>query len=138
MTIHNRRLKTITFTLGGTSFECQVREWNLDPGEEDGDMLYSFCPTGEDREETDPEPTLEVTFFSDWRSGGISDYLWTNGGQTVGYVLDHHPDIPEEHTRFSGQLKIKRPAVGGEARTTEVSEVTFALVGLPDYERVPA
>ncbi|WP_153030666.1 hypothetical protein [Amycolatopsis sp. YIM 10] len=129
-------MKVIQFTIGGTSFECQVQTWNLDPGIEDGDRLYSQCPDGEAVEETDPEPTLEVTFYADWRSGGISDYLWAHNGETAAFVLDHHPNVPNEHVRWTGELVVKPGPAGGEARETEMTEVTFQCVGLPLYERV--
>lgn len=138
MAVHNRRLKLITFTLGATEFQCQVNTWTMDPGIEDGERQYTFCADGAFIEETEPEPTLEVRFFSDWREGGISDYLWANNGQTVDFVLDHHPDIAAEHVRWTGKLMIKPGPVGGEPRTTEATEVTFQCVGLPVYSRVGA
>lgn len=136
MPLHNRRLKLINFTLDGDSFECQVKTWSLDPGESDGERLYSYCPDGQDVEETDPEPMLELTFFSDWRSGGISDFLWANRGAVVPFQLDHHPDIPGEHVRWTGTVQLKAPAVGGDARTTEESEVSLMVIGTPVYTRV--
>lgn len=139
MTIHKRKIKLIEFSLGtdpsDIAFECQVSSWLLNNNTEDGDKIYTLCPTGEDTEETDPDYTLDVTFFSDWRSDGISDFLWKNDGATIGFRLDHHPDIPAEHVSWSGQLKIKAPNVGGEARATETTEVTFVIIGKPVYAR---
>lgn len=138
MSFHNRKLKKITFTVDGNSFACQLKEWALANNTEDGEKIFSFCgpgEEGEDREESDPDYALEMTFFSDWRSNGISDWSWVNDGRTVGFVLDHHPDIPEEHVTWTGQLKVKAPNVGGEARTTEESEVEWAIIGKPVYTR---
>lgn len=136
MTIHNRKLKLITFSFGGTNFECQIRSWKLSNGTDDGDKIYTFCPDGEAREEADPDYSLELGFFSDWRSGGISDYLVANDGTTVAFTLDHHPDIPAEHVRWSGSVKIKAPDVGGDARGTEMQEITLPIIGKPTYVRV--
>jgi hypothetical protein len=136
VTVHNRRLKLITFTLGGVSFECQVKTWKLDPGEEDGERMYTYCADGEFEEETDPDPTLELSFFSDWRSGGISRYLTENGGQTVAFQIDHHPDIVGEHVRWTGQVRLKKPAVGGDARATEVTDITLKCIGEPEFTAV--
>jgi hypothetical protein len=136
MTIHQRRLKQITLDIGGDTFECQVKTWNLDPGIDDGDRIYSFCPTGEDVEETDPDPTLDLTFFADWRASGISDYLWAHSGEAAAFTLDHHPDIVGEHVRWTGTVKLKAPAVGGEARETEMTEITLQCLGMPVYTRV--
>lgn len=133
MTTQNRKLKLITFTLGGNSFECQVKQWNIANNSDDGEKLYAFCPDGEFREEAEPDYALELTFFSDWRSNGVSDYITVNDQQTVAFVLDHHPDIPAEHVRWSGNCKLKAPSVGGEARTTEMTETTAPIIGKPTY-----
>jgi hypothetical protein len=133
VTTQNRKLKLITFTLGGNSFECQVKQWNIANNSDDGEKLYAFCPDGEFREEAEPDYALELTFFSDWRSNGVSDYLTVNDQQTVAFVLDHHPDLPAEHVRWSGNAKIKCPSVGGEARTTEMTEITMPIIGKPTY-----
>jgi hypothetical protein len=137
--VHQRRLKLINFTIGGESFECQIQSWTLDPGIEDGDRQYTYCSTpGANTfvEETDPDPTLDITAFSDWRSGGFSDYLWDHNGEEAAFQLDHHPDIVGEHVRWTGTLMIKPGPVGGEARTTEITEVTLQIVGEPVYSRI--
>lgn len=138
MPLHAKRLKLIEFSLDGNQFECQVQSWVLDLGEEDGDRLYSFCPDGETVEETDPDPTLELKFYADWRSAGVSRWLWQNRGTTVDFVLDHHPDVAAEHITWTGQVYIKAPPAGGEARETEMSEVTLQVIGIPVMtEEVP-
>lgn len=136
MAVHNRKIKQIQFGLDGEQFECQVQSWTLSNNTDDGETMYTQCPDGEFREEADPDFALEVTFFADWRSDGISDYLWAHDGETVPFVLDHHPDIPAEHVRWAGSVKLKAPNVGGEARTTEQTEVTLPIIGKPEYTRV--
>lgn len=136
MSVHHRRIKYITFTLDGNSFECQVNTWTLNPGIEEGDRQYSQCPDGSFVEETEPQPTLELRFFSDWRSAGISGWLWENNGQTVDFVLDHHPDIVGEHVRWTGKVLVRPGPVGGDVRATEITEVTLQCPELPVYERV--
>lgn len=136
MAAHNRRLKTITFTLGGTAFECQVSTWNLTNNSDDGEQMFTFCPDGEFREETDDSYSLELTFFSDWRSAGISSYLWENDRADVAFVLNHHPGVVGEHVRWSGTCRIKAPNVGGDVRTTETTEATMQVVGKPTFARI--
>lgn len=135
MTLHNRKVKLITFDLGGTQFQCQVSVWNMANNTPDGAKLFSLCPDGEAREETDPDYALELTFFSDWRSGGLSDYLVLNDGVVVAFQLDHHPDIPAEHVRWAGTLTLKAPNAGGTARTTETQQTTLQVTGKPVYSR---
>lgn len=136
MSAHVRRLKLLELTIGGTSFECQLRNWNYDPGEQDGDRGYTFCPDGEYIDETDPQPTLQLTFNADWRAAGISRYLTENSGQIAAFQLDHHPDVVGEHVRWTGEVKLKAPPVGGEARANEMTEVTLMCVGVPEFTAV--
>lgn len=139
MAPHSRKLKTILFTLGtNTSFNCQIRSWNINNGTDDGERFYTFCPDGEFFEEAEPEYTLELSFFADWRSDGISEFLVLNDQQVADFVLEHHPDISGEHVKWTGKVKVKHPSVGGDARTTEVTEVTLPILGKPAFERVVA
>jgi hypothetical protein len=136
MTIHNRKLKTITFDLGGTAFQGQLSTWQMVNNTPDGAKIYTYAPDGEAREETDPDYQLEMTFFADWRSGGISDYLTLNDGETAAFALDHHPDIVGEHVRWTGEVTLKAPNVGGDVRTSETTQVTLLCIGKPDYSRI--
>jgi hypothetical protein len=134
-------LKLINFSLtpeGGsaTQFECQVRSWQILNNTEDGERHFTFCPDGEFREDADPDYALQFTFDSDWRAEGISDFLTAHDNEWVDFTLDHHPDIPGEHVRWTGRCKLRAPSVGGDARTQEVTEVTLPCEGKPVYERV--
>lgn len=133
MTTNHRKLKIVTFTLGGNDFACQVKTWRMLNNTDDGEKMYAFCPDGEFREDAEPDYALELSFYADWRSNGVSDYLTVNDQATVAFILDHYPDIPAEHVRWSGNAKIKAPSAGGEARTTEMSDVTLPVIGKPTY-----
>lgn len=132
---HHRKLKLIEFELDGNSFECQVQSWEMTNNTGDGDRHYTFCPDGEFFDEADPEYALDLTFFADWRSDGISDFLTQHDQEVVDFTLDHHPDIPAEHVRWAGKCKLRAPNVGGEARETEMTEVTLQVIGKPVYSR---
>jgi len=138
MPLHTRKVKLIEFALDSTSFECQVQAFNVANNTEDGERLYSLCPDGEVFEEAEPDYALELTFYADWRSDGISDFLTAHDGETVAFTFDHHPDIPAEHVQRTGQVKLRAPNLGGEARTTEMTEVTLPCIGKPTYARVGA
>jgi hypothetical protein len=140
VTIHNRKLKTLTFTVGTApdeeQFQCQVKTWNIENNTEDGEKLYSYCgpgSEGEAREEADPDYALTWEGYSDWRDNGISDWAWRHDGEEVAFRVDHHPDIAAEHKAWSGTVKVKAPTVGGEARTTEMSSFAWPIIGKPDY-----
>lgn len=137
MTVHQRRLKIVTFTIAAVDFSCQLKSWTLTPGIKTGNRIYTYCSAGEGQnsfiEETDGEPALDVKFLSDWTTNGISNYLWNNNMATAAFQLDHHPDIVGEHVRWSGTVQIQAPDVGGDARTTEESDCTLPIIGTPTY-----
>lgn len=136
MAVHHRKLKLIEFSIDGTQFECQVSEWNVANNTDDGERHFTFCPDGEFREDADDDYALELKFFSDWRSAGISDFLVQNDKTEVLFELNHHPDVTGEHVRWSGTVRIKAPSVGGEARSEEMTEITLPIKGKPTYTRV--
>lgn len=136
----SRKLKIVTFSLAGITFQCQLQKWNIKNNSPDGEKFYTFCgpgPEGEFREDAEPDYSLEMTFFSDWRSAGISDYLTVNDLAVVAFLVDHHPDIVGEHVKWTGSCKIKAPDAGGEARKTEMTEITIPIIGKPTYTRIP-
>jgi hypothetical protein len=136
MTAHNRKLKIITFTLNSVPFQCQLQSWKLNNNSPDGDRFYTYCADGEFIEDAEPDYSFDLKFLADWTLGGVSDYLWSNNLQVVGFVLDHLPDIVGEHVRWSGNAKIKAPTVGGDVRTTELTEAVLKCIGIPAYARL--
>ena len=141
MAPHVQKLKKITFSLGtdpdDVNFEAQLSSWTLENNSDDGEQLWGYDGTPT-REESDPDYALSLTFYGDWRADGISEYLTLNDGQIVDFVLDHHPDIATEHVKWTGQVKVKAPNVGGEVRTTESQDVTLQCIGKPAFSRVTA
>lgn len=135
MTAHNRKLKNLTLGIGGNEFQIQLREWIMENNTDDAETFYVYVEGQEFAETPEPSYSLNCTFYADWRSAGISDYLWLNKGTNVPFQVDHHPDIPGEHVRWTGTLHVKAPNVGGEVRTTEITEATFQVVGEPVYSR---
>jgi hypothetical protein len=132
--IYSRKLKTIVFQLDGESFQCQIKSWKLNNNTPTGERLYAFCPDGETFEEGDPDYTLDLTFYSDWRSNGISDFLTAHDQETVDFTLEHHGDeVDGSAVAWNGQVKLMAPSVGGDIRTTEMTEVTLPCIGKPEY-----
>jgi hypothetical protein len=135
VTIHSRKLKRLDLTVDGESFEAQCKTLKVVNDTDDPEPLYSFGPDGEDREEADDAYTLEATFFADWREGGISDWMWAHDKEVVDFAIVLHPDTPLESVQWAGQVKIKAPDVGGDARTTEETELKLSVIGKPVYTR---
>lgn len=135
MTAHNRKLKKLTLDIDGVQYQKQITTWKLVNGTDDPEVTYTFEPGEEFADEADPAWTLEVTFVADWSATGISTFLTEHSGEEVPFQLDHHPDIPTDHVRWTGVLKLKAPDVGGEVRATETTEITMTVVGEPVFSR---
>lgn len=135
MAAHNRKLTQLTLDIGGTEFQIQCRTAEIQNNTDDGETFYTFDPDGAFVEAADDSYALNLEFYADWRSAGISDYLWLNDGNTVAFELVHHPDRPAEQVTFSGDVLIKAPNVGGEVRTTEITSTVLQIVGKPTYSR---
>lgn len=135
MTANHRKLKIITLDIGGSRFEAQCKSWKINNNSKPGSPVYTYAPDGAFVDETDPDYSLSLAFFADWRSGGVSDFITQHDGETMTFQLDHLPDIPAEHVRWTGSLQITAPTVGGDARTTEESDVEYSIIGKPVYTR---
>lgn len=131
------RLKIVTFTLDNVDYSCQLNSWTVNNNTVDGVKTFTFCGApSEFRTETDDDWSLTMKYYSDWRSGGISDFLMQNTRAVATFVLDHHPDIVGQHVRWSGSCVIKAPSVGGDVRTIEETSVTLLILGIPTYARI--
>lgn len=133
---HNRKIRNSQLLLDGQAFHSQCSNFVLDTGQGDAEQFHTIDPDSSFAEEAEAEPKLTLTLYSDWRSTGVTAWLWAHRGETLPFQLDHHVDIVGEHVRFSGSVQIKAPTVGGDARATETSEVEMTVVGDIDYERI--
>lgn len=126
---------SIVFNLGGTNHTHQVISARLVNNSDDPETIATYSPDGDFVEDATPSFQLELVFLADWRAGGISDFLWSNANNTAEFSWEHHPDVTDSNVNFSGTVKLKAPDVGGDAGTTERTEVTLTCVGVPVYTR---
>jgi hypothetical protein len=139
MAIYTKKLKYVSLSIDGNEFRAQCYHWKIIDNTEDGDKQYTYGPDGqnEDREDVDPDFSLELKFFSDWRTPtGISHWLWTNRGLIVDVEIGHNLGDTGADPSWTGTVEVKAPPVAGEVRTTEITEITLPFVGEPVY--VPA
>lgn len=139
----SRKLKVITFTLGGNNYEHQLKTWKLTNGTNAGNTTFVFGGNTDDPtkpgaivEDTDPSWTLDLTFLADWANAGISDFLTVHDTETATFQIDHHPNEVGEHVRWVGSAKIAAPTVGGDANATEETQVSLVVAGSPTYSRI--
>jgi hypothetical protein len=136
---HQRRITTISLSVDGTDFSTQIQTFNFDPGVKVGTQQFTLSSAGEGHnafyEDTDPEATLEIKGYEDWRSDGLSDFIYSNVNAVVDFVLEQNPDVSAEHTLISGSLKIIPHVTGGDARTTAMLDATFPVFPGYSYTR---
>lgn len=136
MTTENVKIKVVQFSLAANFFECQVKNWKMNNNTPTGERFYAQCPDGEFFEQAEPDWTFDLVFYADWRLNGVSDWLWMNRNTTQPFVLKHHYDLPGRGVQWSGSCVIPAPSVGGEERTTELTEITVPCIGEPVYVRL--
>lgn len=137
MTVKHTKLKEILFDLGGDNFEIQLSDWTLNNDTDDPEIFFTYGGDDESfAEEAEPAWSLDLKFYADWRSDGISDFLTAHDGETVAFTITHHPGVAGEAHERSGSVLIKAPSVGGEVRSTEITETTLAVIGKPTYTRL--
>ena len=136
MSIHAPTMKYVSLEIGGIEFRAQITDWKLVDETDEGDSIFTYGADGqnEDSEEPTDAWNLELKFYADYRSpSGLNHYLWTNAPGTATYTIHHNLGTDGSDPVFSGEVKLKRPSVGGEVRTKELTELTLKVVGVPDY-----
>lgn len=134
MSTINHKLKTVTFTLAGIPFQCQLSSWKVTNSTPFSTRFYTYCSDGDFIEDGEPDYALDLKFFSDWTIGtGISDYLQTNDLQYVSFLIDHLASLAGQHVQVTGTCKIIAPEIGGDVRTTELTAVKLPCIGKPSY-----
>src|ERR1044072_6546824 len=100
------------------SYDCQLEDWTFDPGEPDGERIYTQCPDGVYIDQGDADPSLMLKLLADWRETGVSWFLMEHSGEDVTFSLSHHPEVTAENIVISGTLRVKAPPIQG-ARQAE-------------------
>jgi len=136
MTVNHKKLKKITFDLGGEEFQVQLKTWNLNNDTDDPEIFHTFGGPEEDfAEAADDAWSLDLEGYADWTEGGFSDYLTEHDGETVSFEITHHVGVAGWEHQRSGQVLIKAPSVGGDVGDTELTCTTLSVVGKPLYTR---
>lgn len=135
MTITHRRYKTAIITIGGaTDYSCQVMATKPTNNTDDGDKFFTFCAdgTGEGREETDDDWSVDMKWKSDWTPSGLNRYVELHAGETVELSINFDNDVTDWDRTWTGDVVLKSPGDGGDARAPQESEVTWTYIGKPD------
>lgn len=110
-----------------TDFSAQVTSIVLTPEVDEGDdvtTLSGEIVPGEDQESY----TLSGTLFQDLRESGIVAYSWANKGTVVPFTFTPNTDAAAS---FTGEIKVRALAVGGDVDANATSDFEWPCVGVP-------
>lgn len=130
---HVKKLKQVTLTVAGESWECQTEKVELVNDTDDPEQAYVLCEDGSYYDESDPSYKLDFTALADWRVAGLSRYLWQHKGEVAAFTYVLHPEDPASTVHWTGEVRLKAPTAGGEARATEKQEVSLPVLGEPTF-----
>lgn len=132
---HVKKLKQVTLTVAGQSWQCQTEKVELVNDTDDPEQAFVLCAPPDDSYYEDPDPSykLDFTALADWRLAGLSRYLWQNDGAVAAFTYVLHPEDPASTVHWTGQVRLKAPTAGGEGRATEKQEISLAVLGKPDF-----
>lgn len=136
MAINNKRLSraVLTFTTPTLAdFSCQITNVTVTNNTPDGDRVFTLCAdgTGEFRQTVDPAWQVDLTWVSDWTTSGLNRYLATNDGATVQMVIHLDNSDASYGRTWTGNVVLKQPSDGGDARALEMSKATWNFIGAP-------
>lgn len=132
MTANHRRLKEITLTLGGVSYECQATSAMSKNNTPDGDRVYTLCPTGSFIEDSDPDWALEIEYIADWTASGISRALEAADQTAIAAIVTWNTDaLGTWARRETGNVFVKSPDRGGKRGDTDTGTATLRWVDKP-------
>lgn len=126
-----------TLTIDSVSYACQHTNVRLVPSTEtDGDPLPVICGQELPAEETDSY-VLAITSIQDFTDpAGFQRMTWDKHGTSVPFVWT--PAGPSGPT-FSGNVRVRRVEIGGEARRRLTVEVEWPATDVtPAWTTVPA
>ena len=72
---------------------------------------------------------LEIEGLQDWESTGLANYLWTNRGNQVSFVLA--PKSGSGKKQMSGTCIVVAPPMGGEQGDFAKFEIELPVIGEP-------
>lgn len=137
MPAHNRKIKLSELELDGVDYAAQCTTILLVNNTPDPEVRHTHGGAAASfSEESDPDWTLQLNFYNDYRSAGITRYLLMHDGEEVDFTHGHLADIVGEHIRGTGRVQIKAASFGGEARQTDAGDSNLRVVGKPTFTPV--
>lgn len=124
----SRRIKQITLTVGGVSYECQITGYEVQNNTPESEEVRTLCPDGIVYDDQDEQWSLNLKGLHDWAAGGISRAVLAANNTTVAFVLVHLKDVPAEDVQISGNVRIKAGNIGGDRGARDEFDWTWPIV----------
>lgn len=122
--------KSLSLTINGTEYNMDATRVELLNEESDGNPTFAELAAG-----GAVQWYFEVEAFSDYGTGSLWNYVWTNNGSaTVPFVFKPYGNSTASTTKphFTGTLAVgPKPPVGGTADEEFTFEVRFDVNGTP-------
>lgn len=114
-------------------FSFQITSALVDPSvdaEDDINVLSGGTVAGDETETF----VLSGNFLQDITAEGVTTWCWENSGTTQPFVYIPNSALARQVT---GEVKVRKTAVGGESKTRAASDFEFPGVGEPVLGDVP-
>lgn len=124
---HVRR--TITLTIDGATFQCEVTNVTLTPNVPSA-TATALCEDGVIQDVGVPVWTMDVDYLVDHNGGSFYRFLVDEVGKTADYSYEPDP-VNAAGVIYSGTLTVIPGPAGGEAGSFESGSVSLPINGRP-------
>lgn len=132
MAIKKQKLREGILQVGetgsGKEFAAQVTSGSIEPSYSEGDVIEVLSGL-KDTEDAEWEGTLNIEFYQDYDLDGLVAWTWEHDGELLPFRF-----VPAKagELEFSGEVKIRPVAVGGEVGTENTTEAEWTLPSKPE------
>lgn len=112
-------------------FAARTTAVTIEPNYSDGDVVH-FLDGSEDREADEETWTLKGTFQQELTTDALEDWCLTNAGQTMPFTFV--PSGTETSKHYSGQVRVRAVAIGGDVKKKNTSDFEFPMIGKPNLQ----
>jgi hypothetical protein len=133
----SKRFAPATVTIAGSATNWAGQLLAIQPtnNTDAGDLFWTFgADNGTDnvgREETDPDWSITLRGKADWAASGISRFLAANDRTNKVLTVVFDVGVTGWERTWTGTVYLVMPGDGGDARSAQEFEVTWAYHGKP-------
>lgn len=119
-----------TLKLSTFAMECWINSAVLSQSTDMQDVK-TLCPDSTGSSPGTTAYQLDVTYYADEQTGGPSEFLWQNHGQSVTFEFNPYADAGADSAVYTGSCYAMWGGTGGAAGELAAVDVTLPIVGKP-------